>query len=152
MVEIGFGTPAQTFLASIDTGSPLTWIYSKDCCFQSNHSFFKPEDSSSYAIRKLDSNGKPFEGEVGHSDDQPQRYTIEYGSKNSSSLSMNLAFDTVTMFPNAAVDSLQVPGQTIGLITDLKGAHRGQGRDLRRNEALLGWVTGQAILSFRHTF
>jgi hypothetical protein len=138
LVEIGIGTPAQSFLASIDTGSPLTWVYSKDCCFQGNHSFFKSEESSSYFIRKLDEDGHPVAIEASENDDQAQLYTIEYGSKNSSSLSMSLAFETVKLFPNAAVDSLEVPMQTIGLVTNLAGAHKGQGRDLRRNEALLG--------------
>lgn len=133
-MDIGLGTPSQLFLASIDTGSPLLWVYSKDCCFSGNHSFFRPHDSSTFSYRKLNSNQVPISALPS---ELPQTFTAQYGSTGAGSISTNLAFDTMTFFPGSS-EGLEAQKQTIGLVTNIVGAKRGQGRDMRENDALLG--------------
>lgn len=133
LLEIGVGTPAQKFLASIDTASPLTWLYTEQCCFSGNHSFFKPNHSSTFANRTLDSNGQPIAAEKGMA---PQQYELQYGGQGTGSVDVNLGFDTVDVLP--ATKGFRIKEQTIGLVQNITNAKRGQGRDLRRMEAILG--------------
>eukprot|EP00249_Psilotum_nudum_P003721 c17205_g1_i1 orf=1-1476(-) len=50
IMKVGFGTPQQTFIIVLDTGSDVAWIQCLPCseCYQQADPYFDPSKSSSY--------------------------------------------------------------------------------------------------------
>ena len=136
LLELGIGTPAQLFLATIDTGSPYTWVYSSRCCFTSNHSYFKPERSSTFANRTVSDLLVPQIAKTG--EQEPQQFKMEYGSGNNI-VAASMAYDVLSLIPDHR-EQLLIPTQTLGLVVNISDLRRGSDRDSRSATAMLGWV------------
>lgn len=93
-LNVGIGTPQQSFLLELDTGSPLTWVFGTDIPKkqQRSHSLFDSSKSTSY---------------VG----TPENYTLTY--QDGSYTNGTRAFDVVSF------GGIELPDTAIGVARDV---------------------------------
>lgn len=127
LVNVGFGSPAQSLKMVFDSGSSDTWVYSPQCCYANNHTFFDPTQSDTFHNRTLVNNLA-----VPAPDGTPgQAWSSTYGS--GSSVSGYVGIDDFT-FGQQRLTVDQLP---IALVTSIKGSRAGRGM-----EGLVGLSAG----------
>lgn len=128
LVNVGFGTPAQTLKMVFDSGSSDTWVYSPACCYANNHTFFDPTKSSTYSNRTL-VNGQPTVAPRGT---PGQPWEAFYGS--GSNAEGYVGIDDFTF----GQQRLKVKRLPVALVTAINGGSRAS----RGMEGLVGLSSG----------
>ncbi|PWN92967.1 acid protease [Acaromyces ingoldii] len=114
LIEVWIGTPGQRVLLLPDTGSWETWAYGPTCCFASNHSFFDPGASETYANRTVNrGTGESVRVPRGQPGDE---VTLEYGARNRG-LRGYAGSDTVSL--SQTTPDLKVRQATVIVATDI---------------------------------
>lgn len=112
-------------------------MYSNRCCFTSNHSYFNPERSSTFANRTVSDNLQvPQIAKAG--EQEAQRFDMKYGSGDNI-VTASMAYDVLSLIPEHR-EQLLIPRQTLGLVVNISDLRRGSDRDCRSASAMLGWV------------
>ncbi|CBQ68473.1 related to pepsinogen precursor [Sporisorium reilianum SRZ2] len=129
LVDVGFGTRAQTLKMVFDSGSSDTWVYSPACCYANNHTYFDPARSSTYHNRTL-VNGTPQAAAAAGTPGQP--WSASYGS--GSSAAGYVGIDDFTF----GLQRLKVDQLPVALTTNISGGSRAS----RGMEGIVGLSAG----------
>ncbi|CAO1613658.1 unnamed protein product [Sympodiomycopsis kandeliae] len=135
LAEIGFGTPEQDLKIVLDTGSAGGWIYSPECCYASNHSYFDPSKSWTFANRTV-VNGTPVRANDSTTPGTPWNST--YGGAGNG-VAGYLVYDSVEI----AQGAITVDNVTTALVTKLTG--NPNSRINRKMEGLIGLMPARVI-------
>ena len=112
-----------------DTGSPDTWVYSPECCYAQDHSFFQPSDSNTYRNRTVSSSGT---ARIAAKGTPGADWQIAYGG--GSATEGYIGYDTMSL----ANQGLRLDQQSVALATAITGASR----RTRAMEGLVGLSNG----------
>lgn len=136
LVEIGYGTPPQKLKVVLDSGSAGGWLYSPTCCYSSDHNYFDPGRSSTFANRTLDEEGRARKASSKLPGGTPGTpWNASYGSAKSETYGY-VGYDTLQLS-----STLQVADVNLALATSLKGGSR----EKRQMEGLLGLLPSRVV-------
>jgi hypothetical protein len=120
----------------LDSGSAGGWLYSPFCCYSSNHDYFDPRRSSTFANRTLDDEGRARKASSKLPGGTPGTpWNASYGSAKAETYG-HVVYDTLQLSP-----TLQVTDVNLALATSLTGGSR----EKRRMEGLIGLLPSHVV-------